>query len=92
MAHAAELDVRWLEEPVSCDNLAGLREVRDRVDAHVTAGEYCPTCGTTNAFARPMPWTASRWTFHAGGISEWLRIAAVAAATGSSSRAIAPRI
>src|SRR5674476_766475 len=31
-----------------------------------------------------MPWTASRWTFHAGGISEWLRIAAVAAATGET--------
>jgi L-alanine-DL-glutamate epimerase-like enolase superfamily enzyme len=42
MAHAAELDILWLDEPVSCDNLAGLREVRDRVDAHVTAGEYCP--------------------------------------------------
>jgi L-alanine-DL-glutamate epimerase-like enolase superfamily enzyme len=39
MADAAELDIRWLDEPVSCDNLAGLREVRDRVDAHVTAGE-----------------------------------------------------
>ena len=42
MADAAELDIRWLDEPVSCDNLAGLREVRERVDADVAAGE----CGT----------------------------------------------
>jgi len=39
MAHAAELDILWLDEPVSSDNLAGLREVRDRVDADVAAGE-----------------------------------------------------
>jgi Enolase C-terminal domain-like len=40
IADAAELDIRWLDDPVSSDNLAGLREVRDRVDAHVAAGEY----------------------------------------------------
>jgi L-alanine-DL-glutamate epimerase-like enolase superfamily enzyme len=38
----AEHDVRWLEEPVSSDDLAGLRLVRDRGPAGVTvaAGEY----------------------------------------------------
>ncbi|MHA6783266.1 enolase C-terminal domain-like protein [Pseudonocardia saturnea] len=40
MAAAAELDVTWVEEPVSSDDLAGLREVRDAVRADVAAGEY----------------------------------------------------
>jgi len=38
----ARQDVTWLEEPVSSDDLAGLRLVRDRAPAgmQVTAGEY----------------------------------------------------
>ena len=36
----AEHDVSWFEEPVSSDDLDGLREVRDQVDPDVTAGEY----------------------------------------------------
>jgi L-alanine-DL-glutamate epimerase-like enolase superfamily enzyme len=38
----ADLDVRWFEEPVSSDDLEGLRLVRDRVPAgmEVAAGEY----------------------------------------------------
>ncbi|WP_331213477.1 enolase C-terminal domain-like protein, partial [Mycobacterium avium] len=41
MTHAmAGHDVTWFEEPVSSDDLAGLREVRDQVSADVTAGEY----------------------------------------------------
>jgi L-alanine-DL-glutamate epimerase-like enolase superfamily enzyme len=37
-----DLDVRWFEEPVSSDDLAGLRLVRDRAPAgmDITAGEY----------------------------------------------------
>ena len=40
---AAEQDVRWFEEPVSSDDLAGLRRVRDHAPApmDVAAGEYC---------------------------------------------------
>lgn len=34
------LGVTWLEEPVSSDDLTGLREVRDAVTADVAAGEY----------------------------------------------------
>jgi L-alanine-DL-glutamate epimerase-like enolase superfamily enzyme len=37
---AADLDVRWFEEPVSSDDLAGLALVRSRLDADVAAGEY----------------------------------------------------
>jgi L-alanine-DL-glutamate epimerase-like enolase superfamily enzyme len=43
LAHAfAEQGVRWIEEPVSSDNLAGLRQVRERVPIgmEVAAGEY----------------------------------------------------
>jgi L-alanine-DL-glutamate epimerase-like enolase superfamily enzyme len=38
----ADLDVRWFEEPVSSDDLAGLRLVRDRGPAgmDIAAGEY----------------------------------------------------
>jgi L-alanine-DL-glutamate epimerase-like enolase superfamily enzyme len=38
----ADLDVRWFEEPVSSDDLAGLRLIRDRAPAamDVAAGEY----------------------------------------------------
>ena len=32
--------VTWFEEPVSSDDLAGLREVRDNCGADVAAGEY----------------------------------------------------
>jgi L-alanine-DL-glutamate epimerase-like enolase superfamily enzyme len=38
----AELDVRWFEEPVSSDDLEGLRLLRDRAPAgmNIAAGEY----------------------------------------------------
>ena len=38
----AEDDVRWFEEPVSSDDLSGLRLLRDRApgDMDVAAGEY----------------------------------------------------
>lgn len=83
MADAAELDVRWFEEPVSSDDLDGLREVRDAVPADVTAGEY----GFDIYYFRRMceahavdclQVDASR----CGGITEWLRAAAVAASYG----------
>jgi L-alanine-DL-glutamate epimerase-like enolase superfamily enzyme len=39
---AAEADVRWFEEPVSSDDLAGLGEIRSRAPAtmEIAAGEY----------------------------------------------------
>lgn len=43
MAHRfAELDVRWFEEPVSSDDLDGLRLLRDRApsEMEIAAGEY----------------------------------------------------
>jgi len=42
VARAMESDagVVWIEEPVSSDDLEGLREIRDQVSADVAAGEY----------------------------------------------------
>ena len=79
MRAAAELDVRWLEEPVSSDDLAGLAEVRGLVDADVAAGEYgydvtyfgrmC-AAGAVDC----LQVDATR----AGGYTGWLRAASIA--------------
>jgi L-alanine-DL-glutamate epimerase-like enolase superfamily enzyme len=81
MDAAADCDVRWFEEPVSSDDLAGLRAVREAVSADVAAGEYG---GDLTYFERMcaadavdcLQADASR----CGGITEWQGVAAVAAA------------
>ena len=78
---AADLDVRWFEEPVSSDDLDGLREVRDAVTADVTAGEY----GYDPPYFARMVAAGAVDCLQAdvsrcGGITEWQRVAAVAAA------------
>jgi L-alanine-DL-glutamate epimerase-like enolase superfamily enzyme len=83
MRRVAEENVTWFEEPVSSDDLAGLRAVRDAVDADVAAGEY----GTGLQYFWRMCSADAVDCLQAdvsrcGGISEWLRVAAVAAAHG----------
>jgi L-alanine-DL-glutamate epimerase-like enolase superfamily enzyme len=83
MAAAADLDVRWFEEPVSSDDLDGLREVRDAVGPDVAAGEY----GWDLYYFRRMCAAGAVDCLQAdvsrcGGITEWLRTAAVAASFG----------
>ena len=83
MNAAADLDVRWFEEPVSSDDLDGLREVRDGVRADVTAGEY----GWDLYYFRRMCAAGAVDCLQAdvsrcGGITEWLRVAAAAASYG----------
>lgn len=83
MRDAADEHVTWFEEPVSSDDLAGLRAVRAAVDADVAAGEY----GTGLVYFRRMCSADAVDCLQAdvsrcGGISEWLRVAAVAAAHG----------
>jgi L-alanine-DL-glutamate epimerase-like enolase superfamily enzyme len=83
MSAASDLDVRWLEEPVSSDDLDGLREVRNAVQADVTAGEY----GYDLTYFRRMCAAQAVDCLQAdvsrcGGITEWLRVAAVAASYG----------
>ena len=83
MSAASDLDVRWFEEPVSSDDLDGLREVRNAVQADVTAGEY----GYDLTYFRRMCAAEAVDCLQAdvsrcGGITEWLRVAAVAASYG----------
>ncbi|SCL37833.1 L-alanine-DL-glutamate epimerase [Micromonospora rhizosphaerae] len=78
---AADLDLRWYEEPVSSDDLAGLGLVRDQVLPDVTAGEY----GFDLVyFQRMAPYVDCLQidVTRCGGITEFLRAAAVAAASG----------
>jgi L-alanine-DL-glutamate epimerase-like enolase superfamily enzyme len=78
---AADLDIRWFEEPVSSDDLDGLREIRDAVAPDVTAGEY----GYDLTYFRRMCAAGAVDCLQAdvsrcGGITEWVRVAAIAAA------------
>jgi L-alanine-DL-glutamate epimerase-like enolase superfamily enzyme len=80
-AAAAEYDVRWFEEPVSSDDLPGLHEVREHVTADVAAGEY----GYDLPYFARMVQAGAVDCLQAdlsrcGGITEWQRVAAVAAA------------
>ncbi len=78
-----ESDVRWFEEPVSSDDLTGLRTVRESIPIDVAAGEY----GYDLAYFETM--CAARAVdvlqvdvSRCAGITEWMRAAAVAAAHG----------
>jgi L-alanine-DL-glutamate epimerase-like enolase superfamily enzyme len=78
MEDADDLDIRWFEEPVSSDDLAGLAEVRDAVRPDVAAGEYTTDIG----YARRMVEAGAVDCMQAdatrcGGITGWLAVAAV---------------
>jgi len=78
-----DFDVRWLEEPVSSDDLHALGRVRRQAGADVTAGEY----GHDLAYFRRMCAAEAVDCLQVdvtrcGGITELLRVAAVAAAYG----------
>ncbi len=78
-----ELGVSWFEEPVSSDDLAGLRLVRDALDCDVTAGEY----GSDLAYFDRMLGAGAVDCLQAdvtrtAGITEWQGIAALAQAAG----------
>lgn len=83
MANAADLEVCWFEEPVSSDDLDGLRAVSESVYADVTAGEY----GYDLSYFRRMCASGAVDCLQAdasrcGGITDWLRVAAIAAGYG----------
>jgi L-alanine-DL-glutamate epimerase-like enolase superfamily enzyme len=76
-----EYDVRWLEEPVTSDDLAGLSRVRASARADVAAGEY----GYDLAYFGRMCAAGAVDCLQVdvtrcGGTTELLRIAALAAA------------
>ena len=84
-ARFAEYDVRWFEEPVSSDDLDGLRLLRDRgpPGMDISAGEY----GYDPAYFRRMLAAGAVDVLQAdatrcGGISGFLRAAALAEAFG----------
>lgn len=76
-----EFGVTWFEEPVSSDDLPGLREVRDNCAADVTAGEY----GYSYWYFAPMIAAQAVDCVQAdvtrcGGYTGWLAVAALCAA------------
>lgn len=73
-----DLGVTWYEEPVSSDDLAGLRRVRESVLADVTAGEYGHD---VTYFARMADGAVDCLQVGAtrcGGYTGWLQAAALA--------------
>jgi len=79
----ADLGVVWFEEPVSSDDPGGLRRVREAVDCDVAAGEY----GYDLPYFAHMVDAGAVDCLQAdvtrcGGITVWLRAAAVAQAHG----------
>ncbi|MFF3074608.1 enolase C-terminal domain-like protein [Kitasatospora sp. NPDC057904] len=77
----ADESVTWFEEPVSSDDLTGLRAVRDAVTPDVTAGEYGYDLPY---FARMVPAVdcLQADATRCGGLTAWLRAAALAEAHG----------
>ena len=77
-----ELDrygVTWFEEPVSSQNLAGLRRVRESVTADVTAGEYGHDLAYFTTMAHGSVDCVQIDATRCGGYTEWLRAAAAVA-------------
>ncbi|HEX2850091.1 MAG TPA: enolase C-terminal domain-like protein [Acidimicrobiales bacterium] len=77
------LGVTWFEEPVSSDDLHGLAEIRSMITADVAAGEY----GYDLVYFERMCAAGAVDVLQAdvsrcGGFTEWLRVAALAAAHG----------
>jgi L-alanine-DL-glutamate epimerase-like enolase superfamily enzyme len=78
-----DYDVRWFEEPVSSDDLAGLRTVREAVSIDVAAGEYGYDLPYFQAMCEARAVDVLQVDVsRCAGITEWMRAAAVAAAHG----------
>ncbi|MER6038673.1 MULTISPECIES: enolase C-terminal domain-like protein [unclassified Streptomyces] len=81
----ADAGVTWFEEPVSSDHLTLLADVRGRVPMDVTAGEY----GYTLPYFEHMLAAGAVDCLQAditrcGGVTVWLRAAALAHARGTA--------
>ena len=79
----ADLGASWFEEPVSSDDLEGLRAIREMSGMDVAAGEY----GYDLAYFAHMCAAGAVDVLQAdvsrcAGITEWLRVAALAAGHG----------
>jgi L-alanine-DL-glutamate epimerase-like enolase superfamily enzyme len=92
--HLDEHGVTWFEEPVSSDDLAGLAQIRAAVAPEVTAGEYGYTLGyfghmlgagavdCLQADATLPHCLKGVGGAPSGGLTVWLRAAALAEAAG----------
>ncbi|OIK27918.1 enolase C-terminal domain-like protein [Streptomyces malaysiense] len=82
--HLEDHGVTWFEEPVSSDDLTGLALTRRAVTADVTAGEYGYTLPYFAAMldAEAVDCLQADVT-RCGGITVWLRAAALAEARGT---------
>ena len=79
----AELGVTWFEEPVSSDDLVGLREVRARSAIEIAAGEYGWDLPSFARMCRAEAVDVLQIDVtRCGGITEWVRVAALAAGHG----------
>ncbi|GAB3271399.1 enolase C-terminal domain-like protein [Sinomonas notoginsengisoli] len=80
---AGEAGISWFEEPVSSEDLSGLRQVRESVGVDVAAGEYLTRLADAERMcaSRAVNCLQADVT-RCGGITIWLRIAAVAQAHG----------
>jgi L-alanine-DL-glutamate epimerase-like enolase superfamily enzyme len=74
-----DLGVTWFEEPVSSEDLAGLRQVRGQVGADVAAGEYGHDIDYFTQMSHGAVDCLQVDATRCGGYTEWLRAAAVAA-------------
>ena len=79
----ADLGVTWFEEPVSSDDLDGLHEIRGLTGLDIAAGEY----GYDLVYFERMCAAGAVDVVQAdvsrcAGVTEWLRVATVAAAHG----------
>jgi L-alanine-DL-glutamate epimerase-like enolase superfamily enzyme len=78
-----DVGVTWFEEPVSSDDLIGLAHVRAAVCADVTAGEYAYDLAYVQRMCAAEAVDCVQLDVtRCGGISEFLRAAAVAASQG----------
>jgi L-alanine-DL-glutamate epimerase-like enolase superfamily enzyme len=78
---AEECGVSWFEEPVSSDDLDGLRQLRDELPLDVTAGEYGYSLDYFREMLRREAVDVAQADMgRCAGITEWLRIAAACAA------------
>jgi L-alanine-DL-glutamate epimerase-like enolase superfamily enzyme len=76
-------DVRWFEEPVSSDDSAGLRAIRERTTIDIAAGEYVYLLADARNLleARAVDCLQADVT-RCGGITGFLKVAGLAAERG----------
>ncbi len=84
MARALEeFDIAWIEDPTAHDDLAGLARIASNVSMPVAAGEYAyGLAGFRQLLDAGAADIVMIDPFRAGGISTWLKIAALAEAHG----------